>query len=137
MERDALDTATPAPRKPRLVLVDSAGAVVAEREIGTSPPLPILEVGRNLARFGRRAMATARAYAPRRQRAPQARRALPVTVRTAPRARAHRSAASRPAATSAGPPDSDEPAPALGGPNRVEIIEIIESASRREGASRA
>ncbi len=38
-------------------------------------------------------------------------------------------------ATSAGPPDSDDPEPALGGPNHVEIIGKIESGNRRKGAS--
>lgn len=68
-----------------------------------------------------------------RQRAPQARRALPVTVRTIPRNRSRRAHANRPQGTSAGPPDSDEPAPALGGPNTVEIIGKFTTASRREG----
>lgn len=71
-----------------------------------------------------------------RQQATRPARALPVARRTAPRNRSHR-AAPRPASKATAPPDSDEPAPGLAGPNPIEIIEKIESGNRREGGNRA
>ena len=50
------------------------------------------------------------------RRAPQARRAIPQSIRRLPRNRSHRSVATRTTATSTSPPGSsdDDPAPALG-----------------------